>query len=387
MIKGGGSDNASRLHMLVPGDGKQGIIDHVVACVKEKAAAACPPLILGIGIGGTFDNVSALAQKALYRPVGQHSKNEKTASLEQEILQAVNKTGVGPGGLGGVTVSQVNVETAACHIASMPLAIDMGCSALRRITIDVPCLENDELGANLTVLPDNIESALESALSPGQETIDNAKISVEKNMKNAESGNDANIAGFSSIKTISAESLAHNQSEPKRLQLPLLRDDLSKFRVGDKVLLNGPIYTLRDAGHIRLLNEMKLGQPLPYNLEGQTIYYAGPSPAKAGRPFGAIGPTTATRMDFATPTLYESGIVATIGKGHRSKEVHESCVKNGTVFFCTVGGSAAYLAKCITSAELIAYEDLGTEALRKCIVKDFPVYVGIDTKGNDVYER
>lgn len=387
MIKGGGSDNASRLHMLVPGDGKQGIIDHVVACVKEKAAAACPPLILGIGIGGTFDSVSALAQKALYRPVGQHSKNDKTAILEQEILDAVNKTGVGPGGLGGVTVSQVNVETAACHIASMPLAIDMGCSALRRITIDVPCVESDDLSGNLSISSDDIEKALASALNPGEDILNNAKTSVEKNMKKAESGKDPKIVGLSATDSNNGDFDAQSESEPKRLQLPLHRDDLAELRAGDKVLLSGPIYTLRDAGHIRLLEEMKPGQPLPYNLDGQTIYYAGPSPAKAGRPFGAIGPTTATRMDFATPTLYESGIVATIGKGHRSKEVHDSCVKNGTVFFCTIGGSAAYLAKCITNAELIAYEDLGTEALRKCMVKDFPVYVGIDTNGNDVYER
>ena len=380
MIKGGGSDNASRVHMLVPGDGHQGIIDHIVACVKEKAASACPPLTLGIGVGGTFDKVAQLAQRALFRPVGVHSSNPDTAKFEEEILEAVNATGVGPGGLGGVaTVQQVNVETDASHIASMPLAIDMGCSAMRRVTVDIPCRElTEDGGCSGELTAEIIEDALNKGLAAEPGTAERAAASVKEVMDKAAAKREADGKSMNA---------GEGQDEAIRLQLPLSRDDLKNLKAGDKVLLSGPIYTLRDAGHIRLLDEMEEGKPLPYGLDGQTIYYAGPSPAAAGRPFGAIGPTTATRMDFAAPTLYENGIVATIGKGHRNEAVHESCKKTGSVFFCTIGGCAAYLAKCIKSAELIAYEDLGTEALRKCEVEDFPVFVGIDTNGNDVYDH
>lgn len=366
MIKGGGSDNASRLLMLVPGDGKKGIIDNIVKCVHEKAAAACPPLTLGIGIGSTFDHVATLAQRALFRPVGEPNKNEVLADLEKEILEAVNNTHIGAGALGGsMTVSQVNIISEASHIASMPLAIDMGCSAMRRTSIDIPCSNNiDELVDEKT-----IDEALQSALHCYDHILDSTKNSV-KNV--CECGK--------------TECNDNSCTDAIKLQLPLSHEDMKKLKAGDKCLLTGTIYTLRDAGHIRLLEEMEHTGKLPYDLEGQTIYYAGPTPAKSGRPFGAIGPTTATRMDFAAPTLYEKGLSASIGKGKRSKEVHDSCKKNDTVFFVTIGGCAAYLAKCVKSSELIAYEDLGTEALRKLEVKDFPVFVGIDTNGEDIYK-
>lgn len=373
MIKGGGSDNASRVVMLVPGDGKQGIIDQVVKCIKEKAASACPPLIVGLGIGGTFDSVAEMAQRALFRPVGVHAEDEELAKFEQEILDAINQTGMGAGGLGGAaTCQQVNIITDASHIASMPLAIDMGCSATRRTTVDIPLSDYDFETGELSSVPlDKIEQAIDKAL----------------NHSNA-----SNKAAFDHVaETVKKNSKASNSqgesSEPIRLNLPLDRKDLVNLKAGDKVLLTGPIYTLRDAGHIRLLDEMEPGKPLPYDLEGQTIYYAGPSPEKAGRPFGAIGPTTASRMDFAAPTLYENGVVASIGKGKRNKAVHDSCKDTKSVFFATIGGCAAYLAKCTKSAELIAYGDLGTEALRKCMVEDFPVFVGIDVQGNDIYDH
>lgn len=177
-------------------------------------------------------------------------------------------------------------------------------------------------------------------------------------------------------------------SEKKRLALPLDREQLKELRAGDACLLTGPLYTLRDAGHIRLLAELdEQGcDELPYGLDGQALFYAGPTPAAAGRPFGAIGPTTASRMDFAAPRLHDAGIAATIGKGIRSKAVKDACVRNGAVYFVTVGGAAAYLAKCVTATETLAYDDLGTEALRRIIVEDFPVFVGVDTLGDDVYE-
>lgn len=179
--------------------------------------------------------------------------------------------------------------------------------------------------------------------------------------------------------------------EAIRVDLPLDRELVRELRVGDACLLSGPLYTLRDAGHIRLLAELddqaKLGDTaLPYGLDGQAIFYAGPTPAAAGRPFGAIGPTTASRMDFAAPRLHDAGILATVGKGVRSQAVHDACVRNGAVYFVCVGGAAAYLAKCVTATETLAYDDLGTEALRRIEVTDFPVFVGIDVHGDDIYD-
>ncbi len=172
----------------------------------------------------------------------------------------------------------------------------------------------------------------------------------------------------------------------RRLSLPLDKEELKTLRAGDACLLTGPLYTLRDAGHIRLLAELEECGTLPYGLEGQTIFYAGPTPPCAGRPFGAIGPTTASRMDFAAPALYRAGIVATLGKGRRSKEVKRACTETGSVYFASVGGAAALLAKCIDTAEVISYDELGTEALRRIAVVDFPVFVGVDCLGNDVYD-
>ncbi len=177
-------------------------------------------------------------------------------------------------------------------------------------------------------------------------------------------------------------------SEPKRLSLPLNREELAQLRAGDACLLTGDLFTLRDAGHMRLLAEMDAQQSedLPYGLAEQAIIYAGPTPAAAGRPFGAIGPTTASRMDFAAPRLYDAGVAATVGKGVRSQAVIDACVRNKAVYFVAVGGAAAYLAKCVTASETLAYDDLGTEALRRITVVDFPVFVGVDVLGNDVYD-
>lgn len=138
MLKGGGSDNASRVVMLVPGAGKQGIIDELVRCVREKGANACPPLVIGVGVGATFDKVAGLAKRALMRPVDEPASDPRVRALEEELLEVVNATGVGPGGLGGQTTAlAVRVATAPCHIAALPLAINMGCSAMRRVTLSL----------------------------------------------------------------------------------------------------------------------------------------------------------------------------------------------------------------------------------------------------------
>lgn len=174
-------------------------------------------------------------------------------------------------------------------------------------------------------------------------------------------------------------------SEIRHLELPLAREVARTLHVGDACTLTGPLFTLRDAGHVRLLEELHERGSLPYGLAGQTIFYAGPTPPAAGRPFGAVGPTTASRMDFAAPELHRAGIVATVGKGRRSEAVRQACIDTESVYFAVVGGAAAFLAKCVESSHTISYDDLGTEALRRIDVVQFPVFVGIDVRGRDVY--
>lgn len=170
-----------------------------------------------------------------------------------------------------------------------------------------------------------------------------------------------------------------------RISLPLSMHDRERLVAGQHVLLTGPVYTSRDAGHMRALSALRETGELPFGLCGQTIFYAGPTPAAAGRPFGSVGPTTASRMDFATPELMDAGLAACIGKGKRAKAVIDACVRNKSVYFAAVGGIAALLAKHVTASEVIAWDDLGTEALRRIELSDFPVFVAVDAQGRDLY--
>lgn len=172
-----------------------------------------------------------------------------------------------------------------------------------------------------------------------------------------------------------------------RLETPLKDEDLEKLHIGDTIYLNGIIYTARDAAHKRLVDLIKEGKELPFDIKGSVIYYVGPAPAKPGKPIGSAGPTTSYRMDPFAPILMDNGLKGMIGKGPRSKEVIESMKKNKAVYFAAVGGAAALIAKSITSAKVIAYEDLGAEAIRKLEVKDFPCIVANDIYGNDLYKK
>lgn len=172
---------------------------------------------------------------------------------------------------------------------------------------------------------------------------------------------------------------------PMRIDLPVSRARLAELRVGDEVRLFGPVYTARDATHARLLSHVRDNGTLPYGLDGHVLFYAGPTPAAAGRPGGAVGPTTAKRMDAATPELLRAGIVATIGKGARSDAVRQACAQTGSVYFAAVGGAAALLATHVVSAERIAWPELGTEALVRMELEAFPAFVAIDSDGRDLY--
>lgn len=170
-----------------------------------------------------------------------------------------------------------------------------------------------------------------------------------------------------------------------KLKTPLTDQDVEKLKIGDKVLLTGVIYTGRDAAHKRLYDLILAGKELPVDIRGQVIYYVGPAPAKPGKPIGSAGPTTSYRMDAFAPKLMELGLKGMIGKGNRGSEVVEAMKKHKAVYFGATGGAGALLARSIKKAEVVAYEDLGPEAIQRMEVEDFPVVVINDTKGNDLY--
>lgn len=173
----------------------------------------------------------------------------------------------------------------------------------------------------------------------------------------------------------------------KKIHAPLISEEIKELRAGDYVYITGTVYTARDAAHKRMEEALNQGSPLPLDLKDNVIYYMGPSPARQGRPIGSAGPTTASRMDKYTPRLLDLGLKGMIGKGKRTPEVAEAIVRNQAVYFAAVGGAGALLSKCIVESQMIAYEDLGTEAIRKLTVKDFPAVVVIDSLGNNLYEQ
>lgn len=171
-----------------------------------------------------------------------------------------------------------------------------------------------------------------------------------------------------------------------RLETPLTQEKLRSLKVGDNVLIDGVIYTARDAAHKKMVEALEKGEDLPFEAKDQIIYFVGPTPAKEGQVIGSAGPTTSGRMDAYSPKLIAKGLTGMIGKGLRSSDVVEAMKKHGAVYFGAIGGAGALIAKCIVSAEVIAYPELGTEAVHRLVVKDFPVIVIIDHEGNNLYE-
>ena len=169
------------------------------------------------------------------------------------------------------------------------------------------------------------------------------------------------------------------------IKLPLTEEAVRGLKAGDFCYLDGPMYVARDAAHARMDTCLKEGRPLPVAIEGETVYYMGPSPAKEGQVIGSAGPTTSSRMDRYAPELIRQGLRAMVGKGRRSEAVIEAMKECGAVYFAAIGGAGALLSKCITAAEVVAYDDLGAEAIRRIQVEQFPVVVAIDSTGRDVY--
>lgn len=172
----------------------------------------------------------------------------------------------------------------------------------------------------------------------------------------------------------------------REIETPLTEEKTKELKAGDYVNITGIIYTARDAAHKRMYEALQNNEKLPIEMENNIIYYMGPSPAREGRPIGSAGPTTASRMDKYAPSLLDLGLKGMIGKGKRSQEVKEAITRNGAVYFAAIGGAGALLSQRIKKSEVVAYDDLGTEAIRKLYVEDFPVIVVIDSEGNNLYE-
>ncbi len=175
--------------------------------------------------------------------------------------------------------------------------------------------------------------------------------------------------------------------EPKYLETPFSLEDVEALSTGDIVRLSGALYTARDAAHARMAEAIEAGDPLPFDPEGQVVYFTGPAPAKPGQVLGPAGPTTASRMDAYSPLLVERGLRGMVGKGRRSEAVRESMQEHGCVYFGAVEGTAALLARCVKSVEIVAYEDLDSEAVRRLVVEEFPVTVVNDLRGGDLYKE
>ena len=173
----------------------------------------------------------------------------------------------------------------------------------------------------------------------------------------------------------------------KHITVPFDKETAKSLKAGDYVYLTGVIYTARDAAHKRMDESLNNGDKLPIDIDGNVIYYMGPAPAREGRPIGSAGPTTATRMDKYTPRLLDMGLTGMIGKGKRQPKVKDAIVRNNAVYFAAVGGAGALLSQRILKSDVVAYDDLGTEAIRRLEVENFPVIVVIDSEGNDLYER
>lgn len=176
-------------------------------------------------------------------------------------------------------------------------------------------------------------------------------------------------------------------NHPRPITTPLDEETVRSLRAGDRILLSGTVLTARDAAHRRMHEALLAGKPLPVDVRGQVLFYVGPTPARPGRPIGSAGPTTAGRMDPYTPVLIQHGLRGMIGKGFRSREVKEAMRQYGAVYFAATGGAGALLARCVKTAEIVAYEDLGTEAIRRLEVEDLPLIVANDSHGGDLYEE
>jgi fumarate hydratase class I len=341
VAKGGGGDVKARFATLNPSDN---VADWVIEQLPGMGAGWCPPGTLGIGIGGTPEQAMLLAKLALFDPIDMdllQARGAQTAeeSLRLELFDRANALGIGAQGLGGQSaVLDVKVLTQPCHAATIPVALIPNCAATRyvRFTMDgTGPLHMEEPSPTLW------------------------------------------------------EGIADHFDMPDALRVNLdniTTEDVAQWKIGQTLLLSGKVLTARDAAHKRLVDLLMRGEPLPVDLRGRVIYYVGPVDAVGDEAVGPAGPTTATRMDrFVEPLMAQAGLLAMIGKAERGPQAVEAIRRNKGAYLCATGGAAYLMSRAIRSARVLAFEDLGMEAIHEFELVDFPVTVAVDSQGKTIH--
>ncbi|PID41336.1 MAG: fumarate hydratase [Proteobacteria bacterium] len=341
--KGGGSENKSKMAMLTPADS---IVEWVTESVPKMGAGWCPPGILGIGIGGTIDKAMCLAKESLMDPVDiqdliANGPQNELEQLRLELYEAVNKLGIGAQGLGGLTtVLDVKIKDCPTHAASMPVAIIPNCAATRHIHFKL-----DGSGP-VDLVPPPISDWPDVSLDAGD-----------------------------AIKRVNLDGID--------------KKEIASWKAGDTLLLNGKILTGRDAAHKRLKGLIDAGKPLPEGVDfnGRFIYYVGPVDPVGSEVVGPAGPTTSTRMDkYSEMMLVKTGLFGMIGKSERGDQTIDLIKKHQAVYLMAVGGAAYLVSKAIKKSRIVAFEDLGMEAIYEFEVEDMPVTVAVDSNGEAVHK-
>lgn len=339
--KGGGSENKAKLAMLNPNDS---IVDWVLEVVPMMGAGWCPPGMLGIGIGGTAEKAMLLAKESLMAPIDMHTlkalgAQNRLEELRLEIYEKVNGLGIGAQGLGGLsTVLDVKILDYPTHAASLPVAIIPNCAATRHVHFEL-----DGSGPAILEAP-----------------------------------------SLDDWPHISWQPSAHSQ----RVNLDTInRDQIQSWKPGQTLLLSGKLLTGRDAAHKRMMTMLQKGEKLPIDFTNRFIYYVGPVDAVGDEAVGPAGPTTATRMDgYTEMMLGECGLLGMIGKAERGDETIAGIAKHRSVYLTAVGGAAYLVSKAIKKAEVLAFPDLGMEAIYEFTVQDMPVTVAVDVNGQSIHK-
>jgi fumarate hydratase class I len=339
--KGGGSENKSKMAMLNPSDS---IVDWVIKTVPTMGAGWCPPGMLGIGIGGTAEKAAVMAKEVLMDPIDIHELRKRgpknrCEALRIEIMDKVNDLGIGAQGLGGLTtVMDVKIKDYPTHAASLPVVMIPNCAATRHTHFVL-----DGTGPSLQAAP--------------------------------------NLSDWPEITWEAGESA-------KRINLnTVTKEDIAKLEPGDTVLLSGKMLTGRDAAHKKMIEMLAAGEKLPVDLAGRFIYYVGPVDPVRDEVVGPAGPTTATRMDKFTHTmLKETGLMGMIGKSERGQVAIDAIKEFGAIYLMAVGGAAYLVSKAIKHAEVVAFPELGMEAIYEFDVVDMPVSVAVDSAGTSVHQ-
>jgi len=338
--KGGGSENKSKLAMLNPSDS---IVDWVLKTVPEMGAGWCPPGMLGIGIGGTAEKAALMAKEVLMDPIDIHElqargAQNRTEELRLELFDKVNQLGIGAQGLGGLTtVLDVKIMDYPTHAASLPVCMIPNCAATRHAHFVL----DGSGAAQLSPPPLDAYPQIVWEVGPGARRVNLDEIT---------------------------------------------REQVQSFKPGETLLLSGKLLTGRDAAHKRLVDLLNKGEPLPVDLNGRFIYYVGPVDPVGDEVVGPAGPTTATRMDKFTRQILEStGLLGMIGKSERGSAAIEAIKDNQAVYLMAVGGAAYLVAKAIKQSRVLAFPELGMEAIYEFEVKDMPVTVAVDSGGTSVH--